>query len=141
MILISACLAGFNTRYDGTNCGEDRFIKLVADGKAIPVCPEELGGLKTPREPVELLKGSTAIGRDSGKDYSSNFMKGADEVLEMAKLHHIKRVILKDGSPSCGSTYIKIDGGKCAGRGITAELLIKEGIIVETERIRYVLPL
>lgn len=144
MILISACLAGINTRYDGTNCGKKRFKDLVAEGKAIPICPEQLGGLPTPREPVELLGGdgdallnndSRAIGRKSGDDYTHNFLRGANEILKLAHMLKIEKAILKDGSPSCGSTYIKIKGKKAKGIGVTAAALIAAGIEVESDEI------
>jgi uncharacterized protein YbbK (DUF523 family) len=141
MILISACLAGLNTRYDGTNCGEDRFKQLVSENKAIPVCPEQMGGLLSPREPVELAGGdgdavlrgeAKAVGKESGRDYSDNFIKGADEALNIIKTNNIKKAILKDGSPSCGSTYIKRDGERVKGIGVTTAVLIEAGIEIES---------
>jgi uncharacterized protein YbbK (DUF523 family) len=142
MILISACLVGLNTRYDGANCGEERFKKLFSERKAFPICPEHMGGLLSPREPVELIGGdgdavlrgeAKAIGKESGKDYTDDFISGAEETLNLIRTHKIESVILKDGSPSCGSTYIKRGGERVKGMGITAALLIRAGITVETE--------
>jgi uncharacterized protein YbbK (DUF523 family) len=142
MILISACLVGLNTRYDGTNCGEERFKQLVHEKKAIPVCPEHMGELLSPREPIELVGGdgdavlkgeAKAIGKITSLDYTYNFLKGSKEVLKLIKSRNIEKAILKDGSPSCGSTYIKRDGEKINGRGITAAMLIAGGIEVEHE--------
>ena len=142
MILISACLAGLHTRYDGTSCGEEYFKTLVSEGKAIPVCPEHMGGLVSPREPVELVNGdgdavlsgeAKAVGKETGKDYTINFIKGASKVLDIAKANKIEKAILKDGSPSCGSTYIKRGREKIDGTGITTAALLKAGIPVESE--------
>ncbi|MEW6108074.1 MAG: DUF523 domain-containing protein [Nitrospirota bacterium] len=140
MMIVSACLAGFNTRYDSTNCMDNRVAALVSAGKAIPLCPEQLGGLSTPRIPVELCRqhknGSDepdihAVGAD-GKDYTDMLLKGAEETLRIACVFGVKRAVLKDGSPSCGVTYIWCSGGKMQGKGITAELLEKNDIEVIT---------
>lgn len=139
MYIVSACLAGFNTRHDGTNCLEEGVRKLVLEGKAIPVCPEQLGGLPTPREPVEFrggagrdaLEGKTKITSLSGEaDFTQALIKGAEETLRIARLYGAKEAILKDGSPSCGTGYVHSEGKRLPGRGVTAELLHKEGIPV-----------
>ncbi len=142
MILISACLVGLNTRYDCANCGEERFKKLFSERKAFPICPEHMGGLLSPREPVELVGGdgdavlrgeAKAIGKESGKDYTDDLISGAEETLNIIKTHKIESVILKDGSPSCGSTYIKRDGERIKGVGVTTALLLEAGIKIEHE--------
>lgn len=136
MYLVSACLAGFNTRYDGSSCLDERVKRLVVEGRALPVCPEQRLG--TPRTPVEfaggdgraLLEGkATVLGRD-GKDYTRSFIKGAEEVLRVAALYGIKEAILKDGSPSCGVTYVHSKSGKIKGRGVAARMLEMKGIKV-----------
>lgn len=141
MFLVSACLAGLNTRYDGTSCCNKHFQRLVAQGKALPVCPEQLGGLPTPREPIEfvggdgegLLKGTTkAIGK-SGKDYTDNLLKGANEVLKLTAMLKTKEAFLKNGSPSCGCSYIKVGNKRIRGKGVTAAALLKAGIRVRSE--------
>ncbi len=142
MFLVSACLAGLNTRYDGTDCCRKHFQTLVAKGKAFPVCPEQLGGLPTPREPIELvgddgaalLKGmARAIGIKSGKDYTQNLLRGANEVLKIAVMLKSKEAFLKDGSPSCGCSYIKVGNKRIKGKGVTAAALLKAGIRVRSE--------
>lgn len=141
MIIVSACLAGFNTRYDGTNCGHQEIMEMVASGNAIPLCPEQLGGLPTPRPAIsfvdgdgnELIKetiGVGAIGAD-GVDYSKNLINGAMETLRIAKMFNIKKAILKEGSPSCGVFKVWVNGRKTEGCGVTAAALKKNGIIVE----------
>jgi uncharacterized protein YbbK (DUF523 family) len=140
MYIVSACLAGLNTRYDGTNSLEERVKRLLKEGKAIAVCPEQLGGLGTPRPPVEFATGdggavldgdAGAEGRD-GMDYSASLVRGARETLRVALLYGVKGAVLKDGSPSCGVTYVHSGGRKVAGRGVTAELLRRNGIEVKS---------
>jgi uncharacterized protein YbbK (DUF523 family) len=142
MFLVSACLAGLNTRYNGTNCRRKHLQILIASGKALPVCPEQLGGLPTPREPVELICGdgegllkgvAKAIGKKSGKDYSQNLLKGANEVLKIAMIAKVKKAFLKDGSPSCGYSYIKVGKKKIKGKGVTTAILLKAGVKVQSE--------
>jgi len=139
MIIVSACLAGFNTRYDGTNCGRPEIISLVAAGKAIPLCPEQLGGLPTPRPPIRFIEGdgdallknkAKAMGSD-GVDYSKNLLAGAEEVLRIAEMFNVSRAILKDGSPSCGVFKVWINNEKVEGCGVTTAVLKKNNIIVE----------
>jgi uncharacterized protein YbbK (DUF523 family) len=118
MYMVSACLAGMRTRYDGKDSMDERIWALVKEGKAIPVCPEQLAGLPTPRPPVEFRGGAgghilddeaLAIGKD-GNDYSSALIKGAGEALRIASLYEVREAVLRDGSPSCGVTYVYKDG-------------------------------
>jgi len=139
---VSACLAGLRTRYDGKDCCNRGVQELVIRGNAIPLCPEQLGGLPTPREAIEISGGdggsvldrrARAIGKETGTDYTDNLLKGAEEVLRMASLLKIKKAILKDGSPSCGSTYIKRGRRRVRGVGITTAVLSRAGIEVVSE--------
>ena len=139
MYLVSACLAGLCTRYDGASRPEPRIIKMVKEGRAIPVCPEQLGGLPTPRPPVEFstgagaeaLNGTARLLTPEGEDRTAAIIKCAHAVLALAKKFNIKQAILKDGSPSCGVTYVHRAGvGKVPGRGVTAEFLSSHGIEV-----------
>jgi uncharacterized protein YbbK (DUF523 family) len=139
MYLVSACLVGLNTRYNGVSCPKRYFRILITTGRAIPICPEQLGGLSTPREPIELqggdgealLKGrAKAIGKSSGRDYTQDLLKGAREVLKIAKMAKSREAFLKDGSPSCGCFYID---KKTKGRGVTTALLLQAGIKVHSE--------
>lgn len=140
MLLVSACLAGFNTRYNGTNCLDAAVRDLVARGRAIPVCPEQLGGLATPRPAVEfrggtgadLLAGRAAALSEQGEDLSTALMKGARESLRIAELYGVREALLKDGSPSCGVTYVHSGGLRVPGMGVAAELLRQSGIRVRT---------
>jgi uncharacterized protein YbbK (DUF523 family) len=141
MYLVSACLAGFRTRYDGEAALDERVKALVASGKALVVCPEQLAGLPTPRPPVEfasgdgggsLLDGEGRILDPVGADISGVFVRGAREALRIARLYGITKAILKDGSPSCGVTYVYSGGSRRAGRGVCAELFERNNIRVMT---------
>lgn len=133
MKLVSACLAGVNCTYKETNNICPKVAKLVKNGEAIPVCPEQLGGLPTPREAAELQNGK-ARGK-SGDDYSKEFTKGAEEGVRIAQLADCTEAILKSRSPSCGKGKI-YDGtftkNLIDGNGIFAQKLIDNGISVKT---------
>lgn len=143
MYLISACLCGVNCKYNGGNNYSKYCDDLFKSGKAILICPEQLGGLPTPRVPSELrnsakeiLNGNGEILTKDGRDVTEEFVKGAKEVEEIAKKLNIEGAILKDGSPSCGVNYIydgTFKGNKIKGRGITAEILVQNGISVISE--------
>lgn len=144
MYLVSACLCGVDCKYNGKNNLNEKCLKLLREGKAILVCPEQMGGLTTPRIPSEVIGCSKDIiecnkGKvldKEGNDVSIQFIKGAEEALKIAKESGIKKAILKEGSPSCGSSFI-YDGSfsskKIKGEGITTYLLRKEGIKVISE--------
>ena len=141
MYLVSACLCGVNCKYSGKNNFKEECFKLLQNGEAILVCPEQLGGLTTPRRPSEI-QGSTSeiIENNIGKvvdnlenDVTNQFIRGAEETLNIAKQTGIKLAILKDGSPSCGSKYIydgSFSGKKIKGEGITTIMLRNNGIKV-----------
>jgi uncharacterized protein YbbK (DUF523 family) len=134
MILVSACLAGINCRYDGKNNANQRIIDLVKQGLAVPVCPEQLGGLSTPRPPAEIVSGNVV--NIHGDDVSHNFQKGAEETLKIAKLLNCNKAILKQRSPSCGCGRIydgTHSGSVKDGNGITTDLLLLNGIQILTE--------
>lgn len=134
MKLCSACLLGIRCRYNGRSALSQKVIALSKAEMLIPVCPEQLGGLPTPREPAEL-RGNRVITR-SGKDVTENFVRGAKQVLKLAKLFSVKEAILKQESPSCGCGRIyngTFSGKAIKGDGITAALLKKNGIKVVSE--------
>ena len=133
MYIVSACLAGVNCKYNGGNNIDDHIVKLVEEGKAILVCPEQLGGLPTPRLPSEIVEkdGVRKVKTTKGEDVTDQFIKGAEETLNIAKMMKIEKAILKSRSPSCG--YGKIYDGTFSktikdGNGFTADLLEKNGI-------------
>ena len=138
MYIVSACLAGVDCKYNGGNNLDKEVLKLVKDGRAVLVCPEQLGGLPTPRLPSEMV--DTKEGRkvllNNGEDVTKEFLKGSKETLKIAKMMNIKKAILKQRSPSCG--YGKIYDGSFSkvlkdGKGITARLLEENGIEIINE--------
>ena len=134
MIIVSACLAGIKCRYDGKDNANNKVIKMVKKGIAIPICPEQLGGLQTPRIPAEIT--ADKVINKKGENVTSQFKKGAKETLRIAELANCRKAILKQSSPSCG--YGKIYDGSHTGRiiegmGLTAKLLSQKGITIITE--------
>lgn len=133
MYLISACLIGENCKYDGNNNFHKTAKALFDKGLAIPVCPEQLGGLPTPRLPSEIVGDETIMidGRNVTKEYNL----GAKKTLEIASSNNASIAILQARSPSCGSKYIydgTFSGKLISGQGKTAELLEANGIRVIT---------
>lgn len=135
-ILVSACLLGVRCRYDGSGYLDENLERAVKGGKVnlIPVCPEILGGLMTPRTPCEK-QGERVMAKD-GRDCTAEFEKGAQEVLRLAKLYGCRMAVLKERSPSCGYGEIydgSFSGLLTEGSGTTAELLVRNGIRVVGE--------
>ena len=135
MILVSGCLVGLNCKYSGGNNFNEEIFNLVKEGKAIPVCPEQLGGLATPRNPAEIkvINGERRVITNKGEDATEQFEKGAKEVLKLAKELEITKAILQARSPSCGCGKIysgNFDKTLVDGDGITAKLLKENGIEV-----------
>ncbi len=123
-ILVSACLLGINCKYNGLNNKNDKVLEFIKDKEIIPICPEIMGGLSTPRNPSEISNGKVIT--KEGKDVTSNYIKGAKETLYLAKLLNVKKALLKSHSPSCGKGKI-YDGSFSStlvnGDGITAKIL------------------
>lgn len=144
MIMVSSCLAGLEVRYNGTHSLDNRISKLVGENKAVTICPELLGGFSTPREPAEIvggdgidvLDGKAKVVEKSGKDVTELYIKGAYATLEKAKKINATTVVLKENSPSCGSSMIyngEFKGKKIAGNGVTSALLKRNGLQVISE--------
>ena len=142
-ILISACLIGVNCRYDGGNSRDKDAIKHHQHDELVPVCPEEAGGLPTPRPAVEIvggdgndvLDGKARVLTAEGVDKTEEFLKGAQIALELAQSEGATSVLLKSRSPSCGCGEI-YDGTfsktLVSGDGVTTALLKRHGIEVIT---------
>lgn len=130
-ILVSACLLGVACRYDGKSKPNPEVLKLVEKFNLIPICPEQLGGLPTPRIPSEIS--NTKVLTSEGKDVTLEYKKGATEALKIANIFNCKLAILKEKSPSCGCGKI-YDGNfnktLIVGNGITAQLFLENGINV-----------
>lgn len=141
---MSACLAGVLCKYNGTYNDVPEIIRMVEQGKAVAVCPELLGGGGVPREPNEIagggghdvLEGKARVITSSGQDCTEMFVLGAQKVLEKAKMLGARAAILKERSPSCGSTVIydgNFTGNRLPGMGVTAAILERAGIKVYSE--------
>ena len=136
-ILISACLLGVACRYAGLSKPLDTEIieKLRKEYHLIPVCPEVMGGLPTPRIPAEISSDGKVF-RQDGVDVSENYIRGAKEALRLAEIFQCDTALLKEKSPSCGAGKI-YDGSfsktLTEGNGISAELLQKNGIRIVGE--------
>lgn len=141
---MSSCLAGLEVRYNGTHSLDNRIKKLLAEKKAISVCPELLGGFSTPREPAEIiggngydvLDGKAKVVEKSGKDVTELYIKGAYLTLEKALEVKATVIVLKEYSPSCGSEMIyngEFKGKKIVGNGVTTALLKRNGLSVVSE--------
>jgi len=146
-VLVSACLMGQPVRYDGAVVVFNNRIlnQWEQEERIVPFCPEVAAGLTVPRPPAEISGGDgggvlSGYGRVSnvlGENVTDNFIDGAQKALELAHLREIKLAVLKDGSPSCGSTYIydgSFSGKQKPGKGSTAALLEEEGVRVFSER-------
>lgn len=145
MIIVSACLLGFKCRYDGGNQTEEALFAPSLENLLVPLCPEQLGGLPTPRAPSEIqggdgmdvIEGKARVVSASGRDVTDCFLRGAQEVIRFMKLMGISTAIMKEQSPSCGVFHIKSGGAILRGTGVTSSLLAKNGMrIISSDRIR-----
>lgn len=146
-VLVSACLLGQPVRYDGRSVPHEDTVLTAWQraGRVIPVCPEVAGGLPIPRPAAEIQPGVSAAdvmaGRGrviavSGEDVTSPFICGAQAALAVAQRHSIKLAVLKEGSPSCGSSYVydgRFTRQRQPGLGLTAQALTAAGIRVFSE--------
>ena len=139
MYIISACLVGVRCRYNASITEDEKLCKLVQEGKALAICPEQLAGLTTPRLPCEIKKDETGLERVincNGEDLTAEFQAGAWKTLQIAQIIGAQVAILKSRSPSCGKGKIysgNFTGKLIAGDGFTTRLLQKNGIQVYTE--------
>jgi uncharacterized protein YbbK (DUF523 family) len=139
--LVSACLLGIRTTYDGSSRPQPHLIELAARGCIVPVCPEVAGGLSTPRPPAEIVGGDGGAVLDGdahvltrdGEDVTEAFIAGAQIALEAARRFGIKTAVLQPRSPSCGPCQIydgRFSGRLVPGQGVAAALLTRHGIEV-----------
>lgn len=139
-ILVSACLLGVRCRYDGASKPNEAVLRLMEEHTLIPICPEQLGGLATPRMPAE--RQGDAVRTQSGTDVTEQYRRGAEEALRLCRLYGCEAAVLKERSPSCGAGVVydgTFSGTLTAGDGVAAELLTANGIPVygesETEKL------
>ena len=134
MRLVSACLLGLRCRYDGGSNERPQVVALLDQEILIPVCPEQLGGLPTPRPASEIVRGRVLT--PSGEDQTEAYQRGAEETVALAQRLGITEAILKQRSPSCGCGQIydgSFSGRVIRGDGITTALLVSHGIRVISE--------
>jgi len=135
-IIVSACLLGLRTRYDGGSKPDVNLEKILEGRAPIPVCPEQLGGLPTPRPRAEIsegdgtdvLAGRSCLLNERGEDVTARYVRGAEEVAVLAKKFGVKTACLKAKSPACGVSAIKRKGKLAAGPGVAAAKLLQMGI-------------
>lgn len=141
-VLVSACLVGMQTRYDGTDGLNAELVGRLSGANWLPVCPEELGGLPTPRPPADMVGGDghdVLAGRArvidiNGQDVTAAFVEGARRVLATAQRLGVQVCYLKARSPSCGLTPCWTTAGHRRGIGVCAALLAENGIeIIEID--------
>ena len=142
---MSACLLGANVRYHGGHArlSHPTLQRWADEGRLVSTCPEVAGGLSTPRPPAEVrwVSGDgnqrCLVKTNDGRDVSDAFTKGAESALELARRFRIRVAVLKDGSPSCGSSTIfdgTFSGTKVHGEGVTAAILRAHGVHVFSEQ-------
>ena len=133
-ILVSACLLGIECRYKGDGCLCEGIKALAERHTLIPVCPEQLGGLATPRPPAER-QGDKVLNRE-GQDVTEAYALGAQRALRIARLNHVSAAVMKAKSPSCGSGRVydgTFSGRLIPGDGVCAQALKQAGIAVFSE--------
>jgi uncharacterized protein YbbK (DUF523 family) len=146
-VLVSSCLLGERVRYDGSDaaCDNTTLQRWLSEGRVVPFCPEVAGGFPVPRPAAEIvpgdgrqvLDGAAIVSDHSGNDVTPYFLAGARKTLDWARLEGVRLAVLKDGSPSCGSSYVydgTFRGMRAPGQGVTTALLERNGIRVFSER-------
>lgn len=144
MILVSACLLGRKTKYNGGSNPHGLLVLYEACGRFLPVCPEALGGLVAPRPPAEInggagpevLAGTAKVKNREGEDVTAAFIKGSEQVKNLIGEQKITAAILKENSPSCGVKAVydgSFSGQKIKGQGVTAAVLAAAGVALYSE--------
>ncbi len=134
-VMVSACLIGRNCKYSGGNNLNENVMRFLDGKQIIPICPEVMGGLTVPREPCELRYGK-AVDR-TGRVVDEYLRKGAMKCIALARQEKVNLVILKENSPSCGIRQVydgSFTGKLVPGRGIFADMVVREGIPVLSEK-------
>jgi len=143
-ILVSACLLGEKVRYDGGHSRVSALEQWQTQGRIVPICPEVAGGLPVPRPAAEVesgdsdpvLRGRGFVRSMDGQDVTDAFIDGAERALALCFRHRIRVAVLKEGSPSCGTSLVNsgnFSNIKVDGMGVTARLLSRHGISVFSE--------
>ena len=138
VIVVSACLLGLPTRYDGCPSTNEKVLSAIGSRVVVPVCPEQLGGLPTPRPPhffdrgtgEDVLAGRSRVVNEDGGDATEEFLRGARTVVRIAELVGAREAWFKERSPSCGVQTTSLGEKKVPGPGVTTALLRSRGIRV-----------
>ncbi len=138
-VVVSACLLGLKTRYDGGGALSPEAVNLLKGMLPVPACPEQFGGLSTPRPRAEIttgdgsdvLDGRSRVADENGRDVTGLFLRGAEAILSIARLSGAKKAYLKEKSPSCGVSIICRGSACIPGSGVAAALLKREGLEVK----------
>ncbi|MCZ6676474.1 MAG: DUF523 domain-containing protein [Candidatus Poribacteria bacterium] len=144
-VIVSACLIGVKCRYNGLDSKIEQVASRFGESELIPICPEQMGGLPTPRPPAEVvggdgddvLDGKARVITADGEDKTEAFLRGAYRALKIAQAHGATHAILKSKSPSCGCGQIydgSFAGNLTDGDGVTAALFRRHGIKIITEK-------
>ena len=136
MILVSSCLLGLSCRYDGVSKDYPQVLEYIKGKHYIPICPEQMGGLPTPRPPAEIVSLAPLSIQTQEADVTKEFVNGVEEVMKLSKFYKVEMAILKSKSPTCGR-YQRYDGTftrtLVEGSGIMAKELMKHNIKVINE--------
>jgi uncharacterized protein YbbK (DUF523 family) len=139
-VLVSACLLGAPVRYNGKDkkSGHPVLERWLREGRVVSACPEVLGGLGTPRAPSEIvhIEGLRRVVANTGRDVTTEFERGAALALDQALTNDVRVAVLKEGSPSCGTSWTydgTFSGTRIGGEGVTSALLRSRGIRVFSE--------
>lgn len=143
-ILVSACLLGLPTRYDGKTKRSQKVIDYLQRENLIPVpiCPEQLAGMTTPRAKTffhsgdghDVLEGNGQVISENGQNMNETFCRGAKLSLQVAQLSTCQKALLKERSPSCGVHQVYLGQDRVAGPGVTTALLLQNGFEVFSEK-------
>jgi len=136
MVIVSACLLGECTRYDGRARFNREVAAIARRLGAVAVCPEQMGGLPTPRPPAyivegdgaDVIEGRSRVVNCQGRDVTAEYVAGAEAVLAIAKRHAIRDAYITEGSPACGVTEIRRNGRPVPGCGVCAAMLRRAGV-------------
>ena len=131
-IIVSACLLGVECNHRGEANTSEEAVRLADDFRVIPVCPESIGGLPTPRPAAERRPDGSVVAED-GSDVTDAYELGARATVELARVSGARRAVLKARSPSCGCHQIAVNGQLVDGEGVTAEALRAAGLELQSE--------
>jgi len=140
-VLVSACLIGIACRYDGGHKTNSAVLDFLKGRLTVPICPEQLGGLATPRPSASIvegdgfavLNGTSRVINDQGRDVTAEFLRGARHAETIARVTNARECLLKERSPSCGVKKIVRGGQVFPGPGVAAALLLKLGCFLTSD--------